>query len=98
MDMMRICSCMYQLSLTSTRILLTQFRPLYDIMNKKFIKFGIWKKKLSIDELTIPYFAHHSCKIFIRGKPIRFGYKLCRLCSSAGYLYNCIPYAMSAGR
>ncbi|KAI8121784.1 PiggyBac transposable element-derived protein 3 [Lucilia cuprina] len=34
--------------------------------------------------------------MFIRGKPIRFGYKLCCLCSSKGYLYNCINYAGSA--
>lgn len=34
----------------------------------------------------------------MRGKPIRFGYKLWCLCSSAGYLYNCIPYSGSSDK
>lgn len=41
----------------------------------------------------IPYFGRHSCKMFIKGKSIRFGYKVWCLCSSEGYLFHCIPYA-----
>lgn len=67
-------------------------------MNEKFMQFGIWEVQLSIDEQMVPYFGRHSCKMFMRGKPIRFGYKLWCLCSSAGYLYNCIPYAGSADK
>lgn len=40
----------------------------------------------------MPYFGRHSCKMFILGKPIRFGYKLWCLCSSTGYLFSFIPY------
>ncbi|CAI6371246.1 unnamed protein product [Macrosiphum euphorbiae] len=29
----------------------------------------------SIDESMVPYFGRHGCKQFIRGKPIRFGFK-----------------------
>ena len=35
----------------------------------------------------VPYYGHHSCKMFIKGKPIRFGYKIWTLCSSDGYPY-----------
>lgn len=31
--------------------------------------------------------------MYIRNKPIRFGYKLWCLCSSEGYLFQCLPYA-----
>ena len=33
----------------------------------------------------IPYFGNHSFKIFIRGKPIRFGYKKWIFASSCDY-------------
>ena len=36
----------------------------------------------------VPYFGCHSAKIFIRGKPIRFGFKIWCLCGSDGYPYN----------
>lgn len=36
----------------------------------------------------VPYFGRHSCKMFIKGKPIRFGYKEWILCSSSGYPFN----------
>lgn len=40
----------------------------------------------------VPYFGRHGCKMFIKGKPVRFGFKLWCLCSSNGYLYQFIPY------
>lgn len=70
-----------------------KIRPLLDIMNKKFMQFGIWAEDMSIDEQMVPYFGRHSCKMFIRGKPIRFGYKLWCLCSSTGYLFAFSPYS-----
>lgn len=36
----------------------------------------------------IPYFGKHGCKQFIRGKPIRFGYKSWSLCTPSGYMVN----------
>ena len=50
-------------------------RPLFDVVNKKLIQFGVFSHYLSIDEQIVPYFGRHSCKQFIRGKPIRFGYE-----------------------
>ena len=43
---------------------------------------------LLIEESMVPYYGRHSCKIFIRGKPIRFGYKLWGLCGPDGYPYK----------
>lgn len=67
--------------------------PLNDLLNKKFLQFGIFAHNLSIDEQMIAYYGRHSCKMFIKGKPIRFGYKYWCLSSSEGYLYQFIPYA-----
>ena len=41
---------------------------------------------MSIDEAMIPYFGKHSTKQFIRGKPIRFGYKMWVLTTPLGYV------------
>ena len=43
---------------------------------------------LSIDESMVPYFGRHSCKQFIRAKPVRFGYKLWVLDSATGLPYH----------
>ena len=40
----------------------------------------------------LPYFGKHSCKQFIRGKPIRFGYKCFMLASATGMAYNVSIY------
>jgi len=50
---------------------------------------------LSIDESMVPYFGRHSCKQFIRGKPIRFGYKLWCLNTNTGYLMQFEPYQVA---
>lgn len=44
----------------------------------------------------VPYFGHHSCKMFIRGKPIRFGYKVWMMCSPEGYLFSMQIYTGAA--
>ena len=36
----------------------------------------------------VPYFGQHSANMFIRGKLIRFGFKIWCLCGSDGYPYN----------
>lgn len=66
--------------------------PLNDLMNEKFMQFGLFSHNLSIDEQMIPYYGRHSCKMFMKGKPIRFGFKYWALCSADGYLYSFIPY------
>lgn len=64
-----------------------------DILNKNFFKFGVFSHNFSINEQMVPYFGRHSCKMFMKGKPIRFGFKVWCLCSSDGYLFHFLPYA-----
>ena len=61
--------------------------PLYNLFNSSIVKFDIFHD-LSIDESMVPYFGKHGAKIFIRGEPIRFGYKIWALCRSNGYPYH----------
>ena len=53
-------------------------RPLFANLNKsgKWIKLGASTGAYSVDEMMVPYYGRHSSKQFIRGKPIRFGYKV----------------------
>lgn len=67
-------------------------RPLMDIVNRKLQQFAIFSRFLSIDEEMVPHFGHYSCKMFIRGKPIRFGFKLWVLASDNGYPFNVMIY------
>ena len=67
---------------------MAKVKPLYDILNKKLRRFGVVHEGLSIDESMVPYYGRHSCKQFIREKPIRFGYKLWVLASSTGLPYH----------
>jgi hypothetical protein len=46
----------------------------------------------------VPYYGHHSAKMFIKGKPVRFGYKIWMLCSSDGYPYKAVIYAGKVDR
>ena len=63
-------------------------RPLIEMINKSFQQFGIFESKLAIDEMIVRYYGHNSLKQFIRGKPIRFGYKLWAACGSDGFCYK----------
>ena len=69
-----------------------KLRPLIQIVNDKLIQFGVFAEYLSIDEQMTPYFGQNSCKMFIRGKPIRFGHKNSVICSDDGYPFKLIPY------
>lgn len=79
-----------------SHFLLLKMRHYLEMLNERYMQFGIWEEKLSIDEQMVPYFGHHSSKMFIRGKPIRFGYKMWCLCSSYGYLFCALPYSGSS--
>lgn len=67
-------------------------RPIFQELNSsyKILPFSKW---LSVDESMIPYYGRHGYKQFIKGKPIRYGYKVWSLASSGGYLYHMEPYA-----
>lgn len=67
---------------------LYKLRPLITHLNEAFLKHGGLDENLSIDESMIPYYGKHFAKQYIRGKPIRFGFKNWALNSSEGYLYQ----------
>lgn len=71
---------------------MAKIRPFINIMCQKFQHWGYMHENLSIDEAMVRYFGHHSAKQFIRGKPVRFGFKNCMLTSSCGYVYNLDTY------
>jgi len=55
---------------------IAKIRPLFDHLNKQYLKYWPVEADLDIDESMVPYYGHHSSKQFIRGKPIRFGFKI----------------------
>lgn len=65
---------------------LYKIRPLITHLNEAFLKHGGIDENLSIDESMIPYYGRHYAKQYIRGKPIRFGFKNWALNSSDGYM------------
>ena len=67
---------------------MSKISPLYNMLNCNLIQFGIFHEVLSVDESMVPYFGRLSAKMFIKGKPIRFGYKISCLCGSDGYSYH----------
>lgn len=65
-----------------------KLRPLSDLLRQKFLNYFVPEEDLNYDECMVKYFGKHSCKQFIRGKPIRFGYKIWSLNNKYGYLVN----------
>ena len=69
-----------------------KLRPLMDLLNKNLQQFGIFTSNLSIDEEMVPYYGPHPLKMYMRAKPVRFGYKLWVLASSDGYPFSFYVY------
>ena len=67
---------------------LFKIRPLLNSLNENFKKHGGLDEHLSIDESMIPYYGKHYAKQYIKGKPIRFGFKNWALCSTNGYMIS----------
>lgn len=67
-------------------------RPFFRHLNQKFLDHAPLQKSHSVDEAMVPYYGRHGCKQYIRGKPIRYGYKLWMGCSRLGYVYWFEPY------
>ena len=70
-------------------------RPIFKHLNESF-KMISSPEKLSIDETMVPYYGRHRTKQYIRGKPVRFGYKLWCCCTTSGYLLHAEPYCGKA--
>ena len=54
---------------------MAKIRLLQEAVNAFLQQFGVFAEDLSVDEKMVQYLDSHSCKIFVRGKPIPFGYK-----------------------
>lgn len=78
------------LSTSSDR--LYKLRPLLDSLSESFRKHYGLDEHYSVDESMIPYYGKHYAKQFIRGKPIRFGFKNWALCASTGYMVSFSAY------
>lgn len=65
-----------------------KIQPLIDKIKSRCLQYFEPEQNLSYDESMVKYYGKHSCKQFIRNKPIRFGYKIWCLCTSVGYLVN----------
>ena len=62
-------------------------RVLFEKLNFNFKQYGSFINHRA-DEKIIPYYGKHSTKQFIRGKAIRFGFKLWWITSSKRYLFH----------
>ncbi|XP_030767353.1 piggyBac transposable element-derived protein 3-like [Sitophilus oryzae] len=69
-----------------------KLRPFIEKLKAKYLQHYQPEKHMSYDESMIKYYGRHPCKQFIRGKPIRFGYKMWALNTTSGYLVNCELY------
>lgn len=71
---------------------MAKVRPLIDMLNAKFLQYAPIEKEISIDESMVPYYGRHGCKQHIRGKPIRFGFKMWIAATRLGYCLIVDPY------
>lgn len=72
-------------------------RPIFQFMNEAF-KATDLPNNLCVDETILPYFGHHGAKQFIRGKPVRYGFKLWCIGDATGYIYHAEPYCGKSTR
>jgi len=72
---------------------MAKVRPLFDVLNQRFLeKYPRSETQLAIDESMVPYYGRHTAKQFIRGKPIRFGFKVWSINTPLGYCVQQEPY------
>ncbi|KAF2889450.1 hypothetical protein ILUMI_16723, partial [Ignelater luminosus] len=70
-------------------------RPHIVALNKFFMDYAPIEQSISVDKSMIPYFGRHGGKQFIRGKPIRFGFKSWVMATWLGY---CLQFNLYQGR
>ena len=51
-------------------------RPIFNNLNQNCSKLVLRQGKYSVDESMISYYGRHSSKQYIRGKPIRYSFKV----------------------
>lgn len=68
-----------------------QVQPIIEHLNE-VSKLDCNQEFSSVDEIMVPYYGKPGDKQFIRGKPIRFGFKLWAICTADGSLLHVEPY------
>lgn len=73
-------------------------RLYFTMLSKNFEKNfeHVFTSHLSIDETMVPYYGRHGAKQHLKGKPIRFGYKIWSMATRDGYLISFEPYQGAA--
>jgi DNA excision repair protein ERCC-6 len=69
-----------------------KLRCLIEKLRNNFLKHFVPVSELNFYESMVACHGCHSCKQFIRGKPIRFGYNMWCLNTPNGYLLNFVAY------
>ena len=65
-------------------------RPLFQLLSKASIDLNMnCKEYYSNNEMMVPYYRRYGDKQYIRGKPVRFGFKLWTICTSDGVSLSC---------
>ena len=90
-EIKRYLHCCDNLSLDGTDKF-AKMRPLFAMLNERFLMAAEIPYQMAVDESMVPYYGHHKAKQYIKGKPIKFGYKLWCLCDRLGYLIQFEPY------
>ena len=70
-------------------------RPIFHHLNQVMKAIKPSSEFTSVDEIMVSYYGRHGDKQFIRGKPVRFGFKLWGACTSNGTLLHAEPYCGS---
>ncbi|GFR92646.1 PiggyBac transposable element-derived protein 3 [Elysia marginata] len=71
---------------------MAKVRPILSMLNERYLQFWTALQSVNVDGSMIPYYGRHSAEQFIRGKPIRYGYKMWCLNTPDGYLFQSEPY------
>ena len=66
---------------------LFKLRPFLDSLSNNLQKIPVYKK-VSVDELIIPFKGKHNLKLDVKNKPKMWGYKVFALCDCSGVLLN----------
>lgn len=66
---------------------MSKISPLYMII-ERLVQFDVFHSLLNIDYSLASYYRRHSAKMFIRGKPISFDYKIWCICGNDGFPYH----------
>jgi hypothetical protein len=74
-----------------------KLRPLMQKLIANFVKDFRPEQHLSYDESMVAYYGPHSCKQFLREKPVRYGYKVWCINTPNGYLLSFEVYPGQTG-